>query len=303
MAKNLIVILGPTASGKTQMATKLAYDLQGEIISADSRQVYKNMDIGTGKDLNQYIINDRKIPYHLIDIVVPESEFNLFEFQNRFYKIFGDLIEKKTLPVLVGGTGLYLEAVLRGYDMPLAPMDQELRKELNRKSKDELQKMLLALKPHLHNKTDLEDSERLIRAIEIERARSIKDQDQGEKPSIDAVVFGIRWERSTLRQRITVRLKDRLEQGMIEEVMNLHTAGLAWTKLESFGLEYRFISQYLQRKISFDEMTNKLNAAIHQFAKRQETWFRRMEKKGIVIKWLQSNDYSLLKESVMKILQ
>jgi tRNA dimethylallyltransferase len=261
------------------------------------------MDIGTGKDLNQYIINDRKIPYHLIDIVVPESEFNLFEFQNRFYKIFGDLIEKKTLPVLVGGTGLYLEAVLRGYDMPLAPMDQELRKELSRKSKDELQKMLLALKPHLHNKTDLEDSERLIRAIEIERARSIKDQDQGEKPSIDAVVFGIRWERSTLRQRITVRLKERLEQGMIEEVMNLHDTGLTWTKLESFGLEYRFISQYLQRKISFDEMTNKLNAAIHQFAKRQETWFRRMEKKGIVINWLQSNDYSLLKESVMKILQ
>jgi tRNA dimethylallyltransferase len=303
MAKNLIVILGPTASGKTQMAAKLADDLQGEIISADSRQVYKNMDIGTGKDLNQYIINDRKIPYHLIDIVVPESEFNLFEFQNRFYKIFGDLIEKKTLPVLVGGTGLYLEAVLRGYDMPLAPMDQELRKELSRKSKDELQKMLLALKPHLHNKTDLEDSERLIRAIEIERARSIKDQDQGEKPSIDAVVFGIRWERSTLRQRITVRLKERLEQGMIEEVMNLHDTGLTWTKLESFGLEYRFISQYLQRKISFDEMTNKLNAAIHQFAKRQETWFRRMEKKGIVINWLQSNDYSLLKESVMKILQ
>jgi len=301
MAKNLIVILGTTASGKTQLAAKLAYDLQGEIISADSRQVYKNMDIGTGKDLNQYIINDRQIPYHLIDIVAPESEFNLFEFQNRFYKIFIELMEKKILPILVGGTGLYLEAVLTGYDMPHAPKDQELRKELNRKSKDELQKILLALKPQLHNKTDLEDSERLIRAIEIERARNIKDQPQ--KPDIDAMVFGIRWERSTLRQRITVRLNDRLEQGMIEEVMKLHTAGLAWTKLESFGLEYRFISQYLQRKITFDEMTNKLNAAIHQFAKRQETWFRRMEKKGIVINWLQGDEYSLLKESVMKILQ
>jgi tRNA dimethylallyltransferase len=185
--------------------------------------------------------------------------------------------------------------------MPHAPKDQELRKELNRKSKDELQKMLLALKPHLHNKTDLEDSERLIRAIEIERARSTKDQTQ--KPDINAVVFGIRWERSMLRQRITVRLKERLEQGMIEEVMKLHTAGLAWTKLESFGLEYRFISQYLQRKITFDEMKKRLNTAIHQFAKRQETWFRRMEKKGIVINWLQSNDYSLLKESVMKYLQ
>jgi tRNA dimethylallyltransferase len=301
MAKNLVVILGPTASGKTHLAAKLAYDLHGEIISADSRQVYKNMDIGTGKDLNQYIINDRQIPYHLIDIVAPENEFNLFEFQNRFYKIFGELIEKKILPVLVGGTGLYLESVLTGYNMPYAPMDQELRKDLNRKSKDELQKMLLALKPQLHNKTDLEDSERLIRAIEIERARSTKDQTQ--KPDIDAVVFGIRWERSKLRQRITVRLKERLEQGMIEEVMKLHTAGLTWTKLESFGLEYRFISQYLQRKITFDEMKNKLNTAIHQFAKRQETWFRRMEKKGIVINWLQSNDYSLLKESVMKFLQ
>jgi len=301
MAKNLIVILGPTASGKTHLAAKLAYDLQGEIISADSRQVYKNMDIGTGKDLNQYIINGRRIPYHLIDIVAPENEFNLFEFQYRFYKIFNELIEKKILPVLVGGTGLYLESVLTGYNMPHAPMNQELRKGLYRKSKDELQKMLLALKPQLHNKTDLEDSERLIRAIEIERARSIKDQPQ--KPDIDAVVFGIRWERSTLRQRITARLKERLEQGMIEEVMKLHTAGLTWTKLESFGLEYRFISQYLQRKISFDEMTNKLNTAIHQFAKRQEMWFRRMEKKGIVINWLQSNDYSLLKESVMKFLQ
>jgi tRNA dimethylallyltransferase len=301
MAKNLIVILGPTASGKTHLAAKLAYDLQGEIISADSRQVYKNMDIGTGKDLNQYIINGRRIPYHLIDIVAPENEFNLFEFQYRFYKIFSELIEKKILPVLVGGTGLYLESVLTGYNMPHAPINQELRKGLYRKSKDELQKMLLALKPQLHNKTDLEDSERLIRAIEIERARSIKDQPQ--KPDIDAVVFGIRWERSTLRQRITARLKERLEQGMIEEVINLHAAGLSWTKLESFGLEYRFISQYLQRKISFDEMTNKLNTAIHQFAKRQETWFRRMEKKGIVINWLQSNDYSLLKESVMKFLQ
>jgi tRNA dimethylallyltransferase len=261
------------------------------------------MDIGTGKDLNQYIVNDRRIPYHLIDIIGPESEFNLFEFQNRFYKIFSNLLEKKILPVLVGGTGLYLEAVLTGYNMPHAPMNQELRKDLNRKSKDELQKMLLALKPHLHNKTDLEDSERLIRAIEIERARSIKDKDRQEKPDIDAVVFGIRWQRSTLRRRITMRLKERLEQGMIEEVMNLHAAGLTWAKLESFGLEYRFISQYLQRKITFDEMKNRLNTAIHQFAKRQETWFRRMEKKGIVINWFQSNDYSLLKESVMKFLQ
>jgi tRNA dimethylallyltransferase len=261
------------------------------------------MDIGTGKDLNQYIINERRIPCHLIDIVEPESEFNLFEFQQKFYKIIRELDEKKILPVLVGGTGLYLESVLAGYDMPHAPMDQELRKDLNKKSKDELQKILLALKPHLHNKTDLEDCERLIRAIEIEHARRIKNRDEGDKKDIDALIFGIRWERSALRQRITVRLKERLEHGMIDEVMNLHTAGLTWTKLESFGLEYRFISQYLQRKITYDEMITKLNTAIHQFAKRQETWFRRMEKKGIVINWLQSNDYSLLKENVMKFLQ
>lgn len=303
MAKNLIVILGTTASGKTELAAKLAYDLQGEIISADSRQVYKNMDIGTGKDLNQYIINGKQIPYHLIDIVDPESEFNLFEFQGRFYKIFSDLMEKEVLPILAGGTGLYLESVLTGYNMPEAPLDQELRKDLNRKSKDELREILTALKPHLHNKTDLDDPERLIRAIEIERARNIKVRDQQEKPYIDALIFGIHWERAALRQRITLRLKERLEQGMIQEVMKLHTVGLTWTKLESFGLEYRYISQYLQNKITLDEMTNKLGTAIHQFAKRQETWFRRMEKKGIVINWLQGNDYPLLKEKVTKFLR
>lgn len=303
MAKNLIVILGTTASGKTELAAKLAYDLQGEIISADSRQVYKNMDIGTGKDLSRYIINGKQIPYHLIDIVDPESEFNLFEFQGRFYKIFRDLMEKRILPILAGGTGLYLESVLTWYNMPEAPLDQELRKDLNRKSKGELREILTALKPHLHNKTDLDDPERLIRAIEIERARNIKVRDQQGKPYIDALIFGIHWERAALRQRITLRLKERLEQGMIQEVMKLHTVGLTWTKLESFGLEYRYISQYLQNKITLDEMTNKLGTAIHQFAKRQETWFRRMEKKGIVINWLQGNDYALLKEKVTKFLR
>jgi len=300
MTKNLIVILGPTASGKTHLAAKLAYDLCGEIISADSRQVYKKMDIGTGKDLNQYIVNDRSIPYHLIDIIDPENEFNLFEFQNRFYKIFSNLIKKETPPILAGGTGLYLESVLTGYHMPHAPMDKELREDLNRKTKDELQKILLELKPRLHNRTDLEDSQRLIRAIEIERARSGTDRDQEGKPDIDAIVFGIKWERSTLRQRITVRLKERLDQGMIEEVIKLHTDGLTWTKLDSFGLEYRFASQYLRKMITYGEMMKRLNTAIHQFAKRQETWFRRMEKKGIVINWIPGDDYTFLKESVMK---
>jgi tRNA dimethylallyltransferase len=303
MAKNLVVILGPTASGKTHLAAKLACDLQGEIISADSRQVYRKMDIGTGKDLNQYIIDGRPVPYHLIDIMEPENEFNLFEFQKRFYEIFNSLLETKKLPVLVGGTGLYLESVLVGYDMPQAVIDEEFRKNLSRKSKDELQNILYSLKPELHNKTDLEDSGRLIRAIEIEMARSIKNSDLQKKPDIDAVVFGVRWERTELRQRITARLEERLQEGMMEEVVNLHSSGLSWAKLESFGLEYRFLAQYLQKMITFDEMKDKLNIAIHQFAKRQETWFRRMERKGIMINWIQGDNYSLLKESAIKFLR
>ena len=301
MAKNLVVILGPTASGKTEVAARLAWDLHGEIISADSRQVYRGMDIGTGKDLNQYIINAKKIPYHMIDIIDPQCEFNLFEFQKRFYKIFSQIRNKGNLPVLVGGTGLYLQAVLSGYKMPPAPPEPELRKDLDQKSIEELKEIFFAFKSHLHNKTDLEDKQRLIRAIEIERARNVKNSEQEESPEIDAAIFGISWERSVLRQRITSRLEERLKHGMIEEVKRLHAAGLSWERLDSFGLEYRYISQYLKNLISFDEMKNKLNTAIHQFAKRQETWFRRMERKGIGIKWIQANEYDLLKESVIKL--
>ena len=301
MAKNLVVIIGPTASGKTEVAARLAWDLHGEIISADSRQVYRGMDIGTGKDLNQYIINAKKIPYHMIDIIDPRCEFNLFEFQKMFYKIFSQIRNKGNLPVLVGGTGLYLQAVLSGYKMPPAPPEPELRKDLDQKSIEELKEIFFAFKSHLHNKTDLEDKQRLIRAIEIERARNVKNSEQEESPEIDAAIFGISWERSVLRQRITSRLEERLKHGMIEEVKRLHAAGLSWRRLDSFGLEYRYISQYLQNLISFDEMKNKLNTAIHQFAKRQETWFRRMERKGIGIKWIQANEYDLLKESVIKL--
>jgi tRNA dimethylallyltransferase len=300
MAKNLVVILGPTASGKTELAARLAWDLHGEIISADSRQVYRGMDIGTGKDLNQYIINAQKIPYHMIDVVDPESEFNLFEFQKGFYEIFSRIQNNSNLPILTGGTGLYLQAVLSGYEMPDATPDQELRKELDQKTIDELKAILFTFKPHLHNKTDLENKQRLIRVIEIERARNNKNSKQDQRPAIDAAVFGISWERSILRQRITSRLEERLKQGMIEEVESLHAAGLSWSRLDSFGLEYRYVSQYLQNRFSFDEMKSKLNTAIHQFAKRQETWFRRMERNGIAIKWIQTNEYELLKESVIK---
>lgn len=302
MAKNLVVILGPTASGKTEIAAKLSGEFHGEIISADSRQVYRGMDIGTGKDLNQYIVNAQKIPYHMIDIVNPESEFNLFEFQKRFYKIFRQIRNRGNLPILVGGTGLYLQAILSGYEMPEATPEPELRKELDQKTIEELKEIFFAFKTHLHNKTDLEDKQRLIRAIEIERARNNKYSAQNERPVIGAVVFGITWERSALRHRITLRLEERLQHGMIEEVKSLHDSGLSWERLDSFGLEYRYVSQYLQSLISFAEMKKNLNTAIHQFAKRQETWFRRMERKGIAIKWIQASEYELLKESVIKLI-
>jgi tRNA dimethylallyltransferase len=299
MSINLIVILGPTASGKTNVAARLAFDLEGEIISADSRQIYRGMNIGTGKDLKQYRIGGRQIPYHLIDIIAPDEEFNLFAFQKRFYEIFTMLVKKNILPVLVGGTGLYLESVLRDYDMPEAPVDRKQRNALRHRTKSELQELLLDLNPRLHNKTDLEDSERLIRAIEIALAR--KDQKgKKERPKVDAAVFGIKWERVVLRKRITARLDERLKEGMIEEVLSLHSAGLSWERLESFGLEYRFVAQYLQQRMPFEEMNNKLNIAIHQFAKRQETWFRRMERKGVPIQWIPGDDYTLLKENVIR---
>jgi len=300
MAKNLIVILGPTASGKTRLAAQLACDFQGEVISADSRQVYRTMNIGTGKDLKEYVIDGRQIPYHLIDIEDPENEFNVFEFQKRFYAVFSAIRQRKKLPVLTGGTGLYLEAVLCAYDMPEAPINEEIRLELSEKSIEELQDLLCRLKPQLHNRTDLDDKKRLLRAVEIEKARIRNNQDLRDRPEITAAVFGVRWERSVLRNRITKRLEERLENGMIEEVAGLHAAGLSWLRLESFGLEYRFISEYLQQRLTFDEMKNRLNIAIHQFAKRQETWFRRMERKGVQINWIDNGDYLLLAEKVAK---
>lgn len=308
MAEKLIVILGPTATGKTRLAAQLAADLHGEIISADSRQVYKGMNIGTGKDLAEYIVNGKHIHYHLIDIVEPQDEFNLFEFQKRFYEIFESLAKKKIAPVLAGGTGLYLESVLTGYHMPPAPVNEEFRKNLSGKSNEELREILLGLKPGLHNKTDLEDTARLIRAIEIETARNAANSpnppnlDDKKKPEINALVFGTRLERAELRSRIATRLEERLKQGMVEEVSDLHSKGLGWERLESFGLEYRFIAEYLQNKITFEEMKNGLNIAIGQFAKRQETWFRRMEKKGIAINWLTPEDYPLLKERALEFL-
>jgi tRNA dimethylallyltransferase len=302
MAKNLVMILGATASGKTKLSVRLAYEMKGEIISVDSRQVYKGLDIGTGKDLKEYIINSHKIPYHLIDTISPDEEFNLFEFQTGFYEIYSRLIQRNVLPIVVGGTGLYLESIIQNYQLPPAPPDQELRNDLQTKSIPDLQKKLLSLKTQLHNKTDIEDKDRLIRAIEIERARLRQSVEIINRPIVDAAVFGIRWERSVLRQRITARLKQRLDEGLIEEVKALQISGLSWARLDSFGLEYRYVSQYLLGKFSYTEMFTQLNTRIHQYAKRQETWFRRMERKGITINWINGDDYNLLKESVLRYL-
>lgn len=303
MKKNLIVLLGPTASGKTTLGVRLAADLKGEIISADSRQVYRGMDIGTGKDLSEYQVNGRVIPSHLIDIIEPEQEFNVFEFQNRFYQIFRSLIEKDVLPILVGGTGLYLESVLTDYVLPPARHDERFREEVACKTTDELKGMLLALKADLHNKTDLEDRNRIIRKIEIEHARRNQSPGLQQKPFFHAGVFGIHWERTELKKRISARLKQRLDEGLVDEVSRLHARGLSWKRLDSFGLEYRYAAQYLQKKMTKDEMFTRLEIAIGQFAKRQMTWFRRMERKGVRIHWLAGDDYSTLRCHVHELLK
>lgn len=291
---NLIVILGPTASGKTSLAARLAKELHSEIISADSRQVYIGMDIGTGKDLDEYIVEGITIPHHLIDIVEPSYEFSVFEYQKRFFHVFKAISEKGIIPVMVGGTGLYIESVLKGYSMAEVPTNEELRKSLEKCSIQSLAEKLKTINPQLHNTTDLLDRDRLIRAIEISdftQNNGIKKQ----RPEIHPLVLGIRWERKILRERITRRLKERLSSGMIEEVEALHASGISWEKIDFFGLEYRYIGQFLQGKLNDNDMFQKLNSAIHKFAKRQETWFRRMEKQGIKIHWIENADYDILR--------
>lgn len=295
MQHNLLVVLGPTASGKTRLGVQLSQRLHGEIISADSRQVYRGLDLGAGKDLAEY----GEVPYHLVDIVDPGQEFNVFEYQRRFFEVFEDISRRGVLPVLVGGTGLYLDAVLRGYRMVAAPENPQLRTDLAEVPMQVLTEKLAELTPRLHNTTDTLDRPRLLRAIEI--AVYDRDHEPEPLPDLAPIIFGIRWERSILRNRITERLRERLAAGLIAEVEGLLSAGVSHATLDFFGLEYRFVARHIRGELSFNDMFQKLNSAIHDFAKRQETWFRRMERNGTTIHWLTGGDDLL--EQALSVLQ
>lgn len=291
----MLVVLGPTASGKTRLAVGLARELGGEVISADSRQVFRGMDIGSGKDLHEY----GAVPYHLIDIMAAGEEFSVFEFQRRFAAVLEDLSARGALPILCGGTGLYLDAVLRGYRLVEVPHNAALRAELAAKSAEELREELWRLKPDLHNSTDLVDRERTIRAIEIACGETESSENSEPLSQVPATVIGIRWEREVLRRRITARLKERLENGMIEEVERLHAGGIPWERLDYYGLEYRFVGAYLRGDLNRNDMFQRLNSAIHNFAKRQGNWFRKMERHGIVIHWIDGAGDQLVQARVI----
>ncbi|RLD42072.1 MAG: tRNA (adenosine(37)-N6)-dimethylallyltransferase MiaA [Bacteroidetes bacterium] len=282
---NLITILGPTATGKTALASGLAALIGGEIISADSRQVYRGMDLGTGKDLKDFVVDGKPIPYHLIDIVDPGYEYNVFEFQQDFLKALNVISERGNQPILCGGSGMYLDAILRNYKLDKVPENRKLRAELLEVSDDFLVQKLRSYGP-IHNISDTDSQDRLIRAIEIREFEKKYPDLKGGLPEISFINFGIRFEREIIRQRITERLKNRLEEGMIEEVKRLLGSGLKPEQLTFYGLEYKYLTLYVIGEISYDEMFSKLNTAIHQFAKRQMTWFRRMEKKGVKIHWI-----------------
>jgi tRNA dimethylallyltransferase len=283
---DLLVVTGVTATGKTGIATQVAAEIGGEIISADSRQVFSGMTIGTGKDLNDYICNGQEIPYHLIDIRNPGKTYSVFEFQNDFYGTYRDIQSRNSFPILCGGTGLYVESVLKQYKLLDVPRNESLRVELKEKSLEELTLMLEGLKK-LHNKTDVDTKLRAIRAIEIELFHQEHEIEQTNIPKIRALVVAPNYDRSVIRNRITKRLHERLEEGMVEETQALLDNGVEPQKLISYGLEYKFLTWYLTGEIDYETMVERLNIAIHQFAKRQMTWFRRMERNGIKIHWIE----------------
>lgn len=289
----MITILGPTASGKTSIAAALASRIGGEIISADSRQVYRRMDIGTGKDLADYEVGGKHIPYHLIDIAEPGYKYNLFEYQRDFHTAYDDITSRGRTPVLCGGTGLYIEAVLNGYALSPVPQNQELRDSLSAKSLDELTAMLKALKEqtgsNMHNRSDVDTVQRAIRAIEIETYNLQHPTPEREMPGISSLVIGVDVDRETRRRRISDRLEARLHEGMIDEVKGLLAEGVSAESLMYYGLEYKFVTEYVTGKTTYNDMLSCLEIAIHQFAKRQMTWFRGMERRGIHINWIDAS--------------
>ncbi|WP_321279355.1 tRNA (adenosine(37)-N6)-dimethylallyltransferase MiaA [Marinifilum fragile] len=298
MHYNLLVVLGATATGKTSLAVNLAKDFNGEIISADSRQIYRGMDLGTGKDIEEYVVDGIEIPYHLIDIADAGYKYNVFEFQQDFVKAFEDISSRKKLPVVCGGTGMYLEAVLKGYKLIAVPKDQSFRDEMEGKSLQELEVILRSYKD-LHNTSDLETKKRAIRAIEIERYYAANPQIDMDYPEMNPLLIGIKFDRESRRDRISLRLKERLKSGMVEEVEGLLKSGVSAEDLIYYGLEYKFLTQYVTGQITYDEMFLGLEIAIHQFAKRQMTWFRKMERSGSNIHWL--DGYMPLDEKIAKV--
>ncbi|MCH7827056.1 MAG: tRNA (adenosine(37)-N6)-dimethylallyltransferase MiaA [Bacteroidetes bacterium] len=297
MSYNLITILGPTAVGKTNLGVNLAYKFSGEIISADSRQVYRGMDIGTGKDLTEYIINKTNIKYHLIDIINPKDEFNLFEFIKHFNAAFSKIRKIDKTPIMVGGTGLYLSSVLQKYKLSKVDFNDRDIEQLKKMSTEELALILKKLNFKLHNTTDLLDRERIIKAIAVEKSKA---KDDVITSNVNSYNIGIFLSMDKIKEKIKIRLKHRFEKGMIEEVKSLMDSGISYERIKLFGLEYKFIAMYLKNEINYNDMYQKLNSAINGLAKRQMTWFRKMEKEGCAINWIDGNNYTKAQELIKR---
>lgn len=296
----MIAVIGPTASGKTRLAVDLAAALDSEVISADSRQVYRGMDLGTGKDLEDYVVAGRQVPYHLIDIREPGYKYSIYEYQADFHRVYDDLRQRDKIPVLCGGSGLYVESVLKGYEMYEVPENPQLRSSLEGKTLAELEQILSTYKT-LHNKTDTDTAKRAIREIEIREYYRTHAASLTGYPAVPALVVGVSIDRDLRRERISARLRQRLKAGMIEEVRALLAAGIAPESLIYYGLEYKYLTLYVTGQLSYEEMVRQLEIAIFQFAKRQMTWFRGMERRGIVIHWL---DYAVpAQEKVSMVLE
>jgi len=296
---NLITILGATASGKTGVAARVAHRIDGEIISADSRQVYRGMDISTGKDIADYTVDGKPIPYHLIDIVDAGYEYNVFEYQRDFVTAFTNIQTRHKFPIICGGSGMYIEAVLKGYKLINVPVNEELRNTLAGKSLEELASILKTYKT-LHNQSDVDTVKRAIRGIEIEEYYTQHSEIDTHYPEINSLIVGVKYDRESRRRRITERLKTRLKEGMVDEVKRLLDSGIKPESLIYYGLEYKYITQYLIGEMSYEEMFRQLEIAIHQFSKRQMTWFRHMENNGFFIHWL--DGYMPTDEKIEKIL-